>query len=172
MGKESAPEDFDPLTGLYSRGYAFGVFERLLASTMHTGGRAGIIFADIDRMYSYNKAYGMSRGDELIRRIAAALHAAVGVDGLICRCGGDEFLALLPGFSPEAAGRKAEEVLGAVRRVIYPDAVEHDEPNYRSVTLGVAGFPDHGVDWEAVLRAADEALLRGKEAGRGRVSRA
>ena len=71
-----------------------------------------------------------------------------------------------------AKSRKAEEVLGAVRRVIYPGAVERDEPNYRSVTLGVACFPDHGTDWEAVLRAADEALSRDKDAGRGRVSTA
>lgn len=172
MSDESTLEELDPLTGLYSRKYAFGIFERLLASAARADSPVAAIWADIDRMFSYNRAYGMSRGDELIRRIAAALHEAVGGDGVTCRLSGDEFLILLPGFTAEAAGRKAEEVLAAVRRVTYPEAVERDEPNFRGVTLGVAAFPESGNDLRSVIMAADEALCRGKEAGRGRVSRA
>lgn len=172
MSDESPLEELDPLTGLYGRQYALGIFERLLASAARANSTVGAIYADIDRMFSYNRAYGMSRGDELIRRIGAALHEAVGGDGITCRYSGDEFLILLPGFTGEGAGRKAEEVLAAVRRVTYPGVVERDEPNCRSVTLGVAAFPENGPDLEAVIRAADEALSRGKEAGRGRVSMA
>jgi diguanylate cyclase (GGDEF)-like protein len=172
MSKDLSPEDYDSLTGLYSRRYAFGAFERLLAAARQTHDPIGVILADVDRMRNYNEAYGLSCGDELIRLIGSALKAAVGRGGLACRYSGDEFLIILPGFPLGAAVAKAEEVRQAVGRVTYPDVIERDEPNYRGMTLGVAAFPDNGLDLKAVVSAADMALYLGQRAGRGRVTTA
>lgn len=169
MSKDISPEEYDPLTGLYTRRYAFGAFERLLASARQDRSPVAVIYADVDRMHGYNNVYGLSCGDELIRRIAAIIRAAVGEDGFTCRYGGDEFMTFLPGFSAEAAGRKAEEMRRAVEAATYPETQKGDEPNYRNITLGVAAFPDNGLDLNTVMMKADEALWRGKEAGRGRV---
>lgn len=170
MSKDVSHEDYDPLTGLYSRGYVFRAFEKLLAAAGQTHDPIGVILADVDHMRKYNEAYGLSCGDELIRLIAAALKAAVGGDGLACRYGGDEFLSILPGFSLQAARVKAEEMRQAVEQVSYPGLPKRDEPNHRGMTLGVAALPDNGLDLQAVVRAADMALYLGQRAGRGRVS--
>ena len=169
MSKDIPPEEYDPLTGLYSRRYAIGVFERLLASASLNRSPVAVIHADVDLMRGYNGVYGLSCGDELIRRVGAVIKASVGEDGFACRYGGDEFVVVLPGFSAEAAGRKAEEMRQAVEALTYPETRQGDEPNYRNITLGVATFPDNGLDLITVMRKADEALWRGKEAGRGRV---
>jgi diguanylate cyclase (GGDEF)-like protein len=169
MRMDMSPEEYDPLTGLYSRRYAIGAFERLLASERQNPGPVAVIYADVDRMHGYNEVYGLSCGDELIRRVGGAIKAAVGEDGFTCRYSGDEFMTFLPGLSAAAAGRKAEEVRRAVEAVTYPETQQGGVPNYRTITLGVAAFPDNGLDPIAVIRKADEALWRGKEAGRGRV---
>ena len=162
-------EDRDTLTGLYTRKYALGVFERLLAINRDAHGPIAVILADIDRMYDYNVAYGLSQGDELIQRVASAIVDVIGEGGLTCRYAGDEFLMILPGFPAEAAALKAEEIQQAVQRLVCPGITEGKEPNCLRMTLGVAAFPNNGHTMESVITAADLALCRGKDAGRGRL---
>jgi diguanylate cyclase (GGDEF)-like protein len=82
-----------------------------------------------------------------------------------CRQGGEEFMLVLPDANLEVTQARAEEIRSAARALNVP---------YRgqvlgtiSVSLGVAAFPEHGLTPEALLRAADAALYRAKEGGRG-----
>ena len=85
---------------------------------------------------------------------------------LVCRYGGEEFVVLMPGASAVSAARRAE---------LWRAALEMQRFRFKggdvTVTLsaGAACFPDDGVDGEAILRAADEALYRAKADGRNQV---
>jgi len=87
-----------------------------------------------------------------------------------CRYGGEEFTLILPEASLETTYERAEEV----RRLVHGLHLEHHGQSLGGITisLGVAVYPQHGEDPEALLRAADKALYRAKHAGRDRVAAA
>src|SRR5262249_34719384 len=86
-----------------------------------------------------------------------------------CRYGGEEFVVLIPGADVDAARQRAEDW-----RVAFEVARTRAGGRELSATvsLGVASFPAHGADREAVLRAADRALYRSKSEGRNRTTAA
>jgi predicted signal transduction protein with EAL and GGDEF domain len=84
-----------------------------------------------------------------------------------CRFGAEEFVVLLPGATIEAAVQKAEEIRGRIEELM----VRYVDGNLPRVTIsiGVAAYPGSGDSPQSVLKAADEALYRAKDAGRNRV---
>jgi len=84
-----------------------------------------------------------------------------------CRYGGEEFVLTLPECSLEIACRRAEEIRQAVKTL----QVRHANRTLEAITLsfGVAAFPAHGDNPDAVLCAADAAMYRAKQEGRDRV---
>ena len=86
---------------------------------------------------------------------------------MACRFGGEEFVVALPGATADVAAQKAEELRARVEGLV----VRYVDGNLPRITIsiGVAAFPGSGDNPQAVLKAADEALYRAKEAGRNRV---
>src|SRR6202034_3541473 len=86
---------------------------------------------------------------------------------IACRCGGEEFVILLPGASAQAAAARGEELRGKIEAL----ALRHGDGALPRVTIsvGVAVFSGSGQDLTDVLRIADEALYRAKHRGRNRV---
>jgi diguanylate cyclase (GGDEF)-like protein len=89
---------------------------------------------------------------------------------LACRYGGEEFTMILPGCSLESACERAESIRAAMHRAEWSTA-DHHVPAV-TASFGIAAFPLHGGTPEAILRAADRALLEAKKGGRNRVVRA
>jgi diguanylate cyclase (GGDEF)-like protein len=84
-------------------------------------------------------------------------------EDIACRYGGEEFILVSPGMSPELAYQRAEQLRLSFQalRVQY-----EDEEFSATISAGVATFPDHGETDEDLLRAADQALYAAKAAGR------
>lgn len=163
----------DHLTGIPSRRYLDAALAREVRRARRAGQALSIVMADIDRFKSYNDRYGHPAGDDCLRMVAQAASAALGrgADEL-CRYGGEEFVAILPGTGPEGAVRVAERM----RRAVADQAIPHDGVPWGHVTisLGVASLPaaDNGShrDRDALITAADAALYAAKAAGRDRVA--
>jgi diguanylate cyclase (GGDEF)-like protein len=87
-------------------------------------------------------------------------------DGLAFRFGGEEFLLLIPGVNSEQASQRAEQILETIRTA----RIGHEGTALGPVTasMGLATFPEHGGE-DALVRAADAALLRAKQQGRDRL---
>jgi diguanylate cyclase (GGDEF)-like protein len=120
---------------------------------------------DVDHFKSYNDRHGHLAGDEVLRGIAMILLSGGRAQDLCARYGGEEFVVLMPETGRAAARIGAERLRGKVEE--YPFASRETQPGGAvTVSLGVACFPEDGMDGDALLGRADAALYRAKERGR------
>ena len=157
----------DMLTGLPNR-LLFG--DRLrqgLLAAQREGHKLGVIFFDLDKFKPVNDTWGHAVGDVLLQQVAMRVRGALRASDTLARIGGDEFVVLLPRIAAAPDARRvAEEILAALNRPFELEAATV----HISGSLGVAVYPDSGLDAEALLRRADEAMYDAKLGGRGRVA--
>lgn len=155
----------DPLSGLFNRRYMDETLDRELARALREGYPVGIVLCDIDYFKALNDNYGHQAGDEVIRSLARFLREQARASDILCRFGGEEFLLVLPGMSPENAVDRVDEWRRkfAERRTIFGSFE-------LSVTLsfGISSYPAHGDTPELLIAAADQALYVAKRKGRNR----
>jgi len=148
----------DDLTGLLNH----GTFEDYLDTFVRDGAPFGLIMLDLDDFREINNASGHQAGDDVLRRIAAALMRAGRDTDLLFRYGGDEFAFLLPHSDPNGAWHVAERAAAAVRSLGGPV----------TSSIGVASYPTDGATSAEVLLAADRACFVAKRTGRDRIASA
>jgi diguanylate cyclase (GGDEF)-like protein len=120
---------------------------------------------DVDHFKRLNDTHGHDVGDRVLQEVARRLMEAVRAEDVVCRYGGEEFVAILPGATEELARARAE----AFRQQLASGLATRDGA-LPSVTIsaGVAMARDR-VSPDRLLRRADEALLAAKRTGRDRV---
>ena len=183
----------DGLTGLLNRR---GLDERLedeLSSARRWGRPVSVLMIDIDDFKPFNDRFGHPRGDMLLKRLSAVLKRSTreGVD-VVARYGGEEFVVVLPDTAPvgavlaadrlrasmEGGRRSAASVAESIRAAMAVESVPRPVESVRrsgeapvavTVSVGVAGYPDHGETGERVLANADKALYLAKGLGKNRV---
>jgi diguanylate cyclase (GGDEF)-like protein/PAS domain S-box-containing protein len=157
----------DPLTGLFNRRYLEETQEREFLRATRQGVPIALIMLDIDHFKRCNDTYGHDAGDVVLRELGAFLQRYCRGSDVACRYGGEEFVLTLPQCSLEIACQRAEEMRQAVKTL----QVRHGHRTLEPITLsfGVAAFPEHGGNPDAVLNAADAAMYRAKQQGRDRV---
>ncbi|MET3810049.1 GGDEF domain-containing protein [Arthrobacter sp. UYEF3] len=153
----------DGLTGLLNR----SAFMDLAANELRrlSGARttACLILADLDHFKSVNDKYGHAAGDAALQAFSAACAASVRSTDLVGRYGGEEFVLLLPGVSPERAGQMAAAISARLQ-----EAQPNVAAKLPTVSYGIAPTGPGRVDLEALIAAADAALYRAKTLGRDR----
>ncbi len=159
----------DGLTGLYNHRY----FQEALGLEMarsHRHQRAfSLIFLDVDFFKLYNDTHGHVEGDRLLKTLAEILTDRLRFTDIVARYGGEEFVILLPETSKENARRLAESLLQCVAE--YPFPGRETQPLGKvTVSMGLATFPDDGVEGAALVEHADAALYQAKRNGRNRAS--
>ncbi len=153
----------DPLTGMFNRKALERRVEELEQQSEVTRQPVGVILGDIDHFKRVNDECGHAVGDALLAEVSSRLRKTLRAFDLAYRAGGEEFLVLLPGASPERAQELAEQLRRAVA------TVEHAG---RPVTMsfGVAASePGQVFRFREVFARADAALYAAKRAGRNRV---
>jgi diguanylate cyclase (GGDEF)-like protein len=159
----------DGLTGVSSLRH----FRRVLDAEWRRAKRQEIplslITADVDYFKAYNDNYGHHAGDRCLRAIARQMkETATRAGDLVGRCGGDEFVALLPATDAGGAAAVAERLRGRVEAL----GIRHEfSPVSDRVTLSIGvstRVPGRKQTKEALIKASDAALYRAKRAGRNR----
>ncbi|MGE0450991.1 MAG: diguanylate cyclase, partial [Vicinamibacterales bacterium] len=160
----------DPLTGLYNRRYLETMLERECRRAERARRTLSLMVIDIDHFKQVNDTWGHDGGDAVLREIGALLGSTFRGDDIACRFGGEEFVIVLPEAPLEAAFARAEDL----RRLVHRLGVQHRSHSLGPVTvsIGLAGMPEHGKAPEELIGAADRALYEAKRAGRDRVVRA
>jgi len=149
----------DALTGAWNRERMLEELDRFLAEGRRRADRAGsLLFVDLDGFKAVNDSFGHAAGDELLRAVAQGIEGRVRYTDTVARIGGDEFAVLLPGTTPEQAGRVAEKIEAAAASV-WPAGARG------GASVGVVALePGCGTAADA-LAAADRAMY---EIKRGR----
>ncbi|MFJ7218186.1 diguanylate cyclase [Amycolatopsis sp. NPDC098790] len=136
------------------------------------GGGFAVLMIDLDHFKRINDTYGHLTGDDVLAAVAVAISGSVRQGDTVGRFGGEEFVVLLPGIGRADVLGIAERVRAAVGElnVVISTGGGTVRVSGLSVSIGVARFPDTGPALDDVLRSADAALYRAKEAGRNRVA--
>jgi diguanylate cyclase (GGDEF)-like protein len=135
-------------------------------------GGFAVLMIDLDHFKRINDTYGHLTGDDVLAAVAVAISGSVRQGDTVGRFGGEEFVVLLPGLGHADVLAIAERVRVAVGElnVVISTGAGTVRVSGLSVSIGVARHPDAGPTLDDVLRAADAALYRAKEAGRNRVA--
>jgi diguanylate cyclase (GGDEF)-like protein/PAS domain S-box-containing protein len=156
----------DPLTGLYNRRYLDEILERELARASRENLPVSFVMIDIDHFKDVNDRYGHGAGDSVLRSLAKQIISQTRVGDIVCRYGGEEFLAVLPGVSAEIAFQVTERW----RKLFLGSTILLDHENAKAtISCGISEFPTHGDTADELIFTADQAMYRAKAAGRNRV---
>ena len=155
----------DPLTKLYNRRYVDGVFEYKMLADKENEAAYALLLIDVDFFKKVNDVYGHRYGDNVLVSLAGILKQHVRKTSIVSRWGGEEFLIVLDNSNQDDLLSTAERLRTAVER-----AVMNEEPPIQiTITLGGAVSRDNET-FQSTLSRADQALYRGKQAGRNQVS--
>ncbi|MEK8050470.1 diguanylate cyclase [Ideonella sp. DXS22W] len=168
----------DALTGLYNRRHLNEVLPAMLAAAQRASVPLAVVIIDLDHFKQVNDRHGHQVGDALLAQFGRLLGSSLRRSDLACRYGGEEFCLLLPRSTAASAQRKAQALLRRWRQATL--AVDGHPLQRLSFSAGVADSAApgcagagesraEGAGVEALLQAADQALLRAKSAGRNRV---
>ena len=156
----------DYLTGLGNRRWFFETGERRLR-TSDLDESFTLLAFDLDHFKSINDQHGHATGDTVLRLFAGVARDVVGPEAILARIGGEEFVALLPGY-----GRLFATELGRALAIRFAEAVP-GHPGCDGVAATVSiGLAEHKVDGDTLtdlLSAADRALYLAKARGRNRI---
>ena len=153
----------DPLTGLPNRLLARDRFEQSLELSIRSKSKVALLFLDLDNFKTINDSLGHPAGDELLCQVADRLQTVVRSGDTVCRQGGDEFLLSLGDIKDRDAAASA--ALKVLESLSVPFTVSGHQV-LMSCSLGIALAPDDGADFDTLLKKADMAMYKAKDAGR------
>jgi diguanylate cyclase (GGDEF)-like protein/PAS domain S-box-containing protein len=155
----------DSLTGLGNRALLKKQLEVDLARARENESRVAILFLDLDRFKRVNDSFSHAAGDWLLQAVADRLRECARPADTIIRQGGDEFVVVLPDVrNDEAACDVARQICVTLSE---PFIYERESQTLHiSTSIGIAVFPDHGREADALLKNADAALYLAKERDR------
>ena len=159
----------DPLTGLHNRRYLFEVAPGLLDLARRQDKTLCVVLIDLDHFKLLNNTFGHQAGDRVLRRFATLMREMLRRSDVVCRHGGEEFVAVLPDIDGDGAQTLLTRLLEAFQS-LPPDPGQRRTPN-ASFSAGIALFPRHGVNLEQLLSRADRALYAAKNGGRARIGK-
>lgn len=153
----------DGLTGLANRSLLHDRLNQAVSRARRQGRGVSLLYLDLDGFKPVNDREGHEVGDELLVAVAERLAGSVRAEDTVARIGGDEFAVIMEDVDDPASIRQAaERLVGEFRR---PFAVRgHDVVVGASV--GIAFSPHGEDDGESMLRDADLAMYRAKDAGK------
>ncbi len=154
----------DPLTGVLNRRGG----DEAVTAALNAGQSTMVLLIDVDHFKKINDEHGHAVGDTVLSSVASALERSSRKLDSVARFGGDEFLVVVQGATPEHAESIGLRYLQAVRAMILDEAPKDVSV---SVSIGAAVWDGHGAvpSPSELLASADNALYRSKRMGRDTV---
>jgi len=158
----------DELTGLFNYRHLQHRLDEETGRARRYGKHLSLLMIDVDDFKNFNDTHGHLPGDMALADLAQVMQQAVREVDLVARYGGEEFSVLLPETDAAGAYSAAEKIREAVALHAFADP-DGTRCCKLTVSIGLATFPSHADDKEALLREADNALYAAKNGGKNRV---
>ena len=156
----------DSLTEVSTRRYFLERFREEIRRSMRRKASMSFLMLDLDYFKQKNDKFGHLVGDVILKEIAQILKSNLREIDIIGRYGGEEFSVVLSGIDREGALQVSERLRLSIEHSVFN---AYDEKVSITISIGVASFPQDGVDENALIESADRALYKAKEQGRNRV---
>lgn len=157
----------DALTSLHNRRYLEDTLPREMARAIRAKRPLAVLMLDVDHFKIFNDQYGHEAGDEVLRVLARNLRENSRRGDLVARYGGEEFAIVLPETNQADASSWVERLMQRIRGTRVKQGNTTLPPI--TISLGLATYPEHGEEGDALLRIADLALYDAKRQGRDRL---
>jgi len=156
----------DSLTGLHNRKHLMETLTGEIVRSRRYERPFALLIIDIDHFKNFNDTYGHLAGDEVLRRMGDVFRSSIRSCDFAARYGGEEFIVLMPEIGPDDGVQAAERI----RQIAADEKIDANGHSVNvTLSMGVASFPDHGDDAQAIISKADAALYQAKKRGRNRV---
>jgi diguanylate cyclase (GGDEF)-like protein/putative nucleotidyltransferase with HDIG domain len=157
QAENSATTDY--LTGLPNARSLFLQLDRELARCKRDNTTLTVMVSDMDGFKQINDRFGHLEGNRVLRLFAHALRDTSREYDYVARMGGDEFVIIAPGLTPEASARKAEQM----RELVHQVGTEVCREDILSLSVGKSVYPEDGLDAEKLLTEADRRMYLQKQ---------
>lgn len=157
---------YDQLTGLANRQLFQDRLVQALARVNRNKGALSVVFLDLDGFKQVNDTLGHEVGDKLLKVISNRLLQCVRQTDTVARLGGDEFAILFEGAPEHEVTRLACRLIETVSQPLELAG----ERVCVGASLGASAYPKHGFTADGLVRAADNAMYKSKQGGKGRLS--
>ena len=155
--------NFDGLTGLPNRALGRERLQAAVTQAQHDGGRAALLHLDLDNFKTINDSLGHAAGDQALVDASARIQSALQPADTLCRQGGDEFLVVLGALATQdEAANRANQIMAALADPFRLQSLDVAV----TASMGIALYPEDGLDFEQLLQRADTAMYQAKAAGR------
>ncbi len=153
----------DLLTGLPNRKLFFDRLKQALRRVSRSGELLAVLYIDLDQFKQINDSFGHGVGDEVLKEVTRRLRTAVREQDTIARLGGDEFAVVMETLKePESTMHCVKRLREALREPLIVQQVQFNI----NISIGISIYPQDGHDAHTLLRNADTAMFKAKEAGR------
>ncbi|MDX8378448.1 MAG: GGDEF domain-containing protein [Gallionella sp.] len=154
---------FDQLTGLPNRTLLLDRLKQSISISSRASRAVSLLFIDLDGFKHVNDTYGHTTGDKLLKEVATRLLACIREGDTAARMGGDEFVVLLIESDLNRGITVAERILLALKATYN---LGKKSISSLSASIGIAEFPDHASELQALIDAADKAMYVAKKSGK------
>jgi diguanylate cyclase (GGDEF)-like protein/PAS domain S-box-containing protein len=151
----------DALTGLPNRYAMEQHLARVIAQSARTDAVVAVGMIDLDDFKPVNDTWGHEAGDRLLQALAQRMQASLRATDLLARLGGDEFLLVVEGVDATCVGEQLQQVFARLHQAVEtPFELAPGEEVEVGMSMGVALFPQDGVEPDMLVRLADAAMYQ------------
>lgn len=151
----------DALTAAYNYAGMHDNIDRCLARAQRDGTPLSVLVGDVDNFKLFNDTHGHLAGDEALKAIADVLRSSCRRDDVVSRCGGDEFIIVMPNTDRQGAARVARRIYQVMENAEFGPADTPERIPLR-LAMGIAVFPEDGATKDALIGHADAAMYESK----------